>query len=87
MNTHPANQVFRAVMTVARAQCANHRRDDHGWPLGNCTECASYRKKMDAWYMEQVMAGEARPGANVFDTDTQANGAEDYTSHPKQAGS
>jgi hypothetical protein len=57
MNAHDVNAPFRALLGIARAQCANHRRDDHGWPLGNCVECKDYRAKMDAWYMEQVMSG------------------------------
>ena len=57
MNAHDINAPFRAVMTVARAQCANHRRDDLGWPLGDCVECVDYRKKMDAWHWDQVLAG------------------------------
>ncbi len=86
MNAHEQNSVFRAVVGIARSQCANHRRDDAGWPLGNCTECAEYRKKMDAWYMAQVMGGEAKPEtAELFDRDKILSGAEDYTSNPKQA--
>lgn len=82
MNTHPANSVFRAVQ---RMSCSNHRRDSEGWPLGNCIECTDYRAKMDAWYMAQVLAGEHRPGAEPFDRDVPASGAEDYTSNPRQS--
>lgn len=88
--SNPANAVFRAVQRIA---CSNHRRDDQGWPLGNCTECVSYRKQMDAWYTAQVMAGEHRPGAEMFDTDkmhdrdAERRDGEDYTVNPQQGGS
>lgn len=56
MNQH--NQLFHAINRIA---CSNHRRDDQGWPLGNCIECTTFRKKMDAWYGAQVMDGNPRP--------------------------
>lgn len=73
MNQHPANAVFRAITSVARAQCQNHRRDDHGWPLGNCVECADFRKKMDDWHFEQVLSGNHDPDRfdNRLDLDSE----------------
>lgn len=82
MNRLPENQIFGFVQ---RLSCSNHRRDDAGWPLGNCIECASYRKQMDAWYMAQVVAGEHRPGTELFDTDQQRSGHDDYSTNPKQS--
>jgi hypothetical protein len=43
------------------AICSNHSRDSFGWPLGNCQACIAYRQKLDAWYCDQVMAGNHRP--------------------------
>lgn len=60
MNAQSANAVFRVVQRLA---CSNHRRDERGWPMGNCTECADYRAKMDAWHWAQVLAGNHDPDA------------------------
>lgn len=69
MNAHETNTLSRTLLSIARAGakpvarelCSQHRRDDLGWPLGNCIECQDYRKKMDAWYMEQVFDGNHDP--------------------------
>lgn len=62
MNQH--NRLFHALKAMApveRSACSNHRRDSEGFPLGNCIECTSYRKQMDAWYMQKVMEGIHQP--------------------------